>query len=92
MAFMAEARLRGVQMHGAVRELEANMDQLSVSQQYANHGIYVLCKVHLELITSHRAAQRFGRTSCSAAASQLFCAITAIVTFHVVCHGAYLPL
>ena len=34
-------------MHGTVRELETNMDQLSVSQQYANHGIYVLCKVPL---------------------------------------------
>jgi hypothetical protein len=33
------------QMHGSVRELEANMEQLSLSQQYANRGIYLLCKV-----------------------------------------------
>ena len=31
-------------MHGAVRELEANMEQMSLSQQYANRGIYILCK------------------------------------------------
>lgn len=34
-------------MHGSVRELEANMEQLSLSQQYANRGIYLLCKVRL---------------------------------------------
>lgn len=34
-----------MQMHGTVRELEANMEQLSLSQQYANRGIYILCKV-----------------------------------------------
>mmetsp|Transcript_19265 Transcript_19265/g.58167 ORF Transcript_19265/g.58167 Transcript_19265/m.58167 type:complete len:398 (-) Transcript_19265:313-1506(-) len=45
-----ETRYEVSEMHGAVRELEANMDQLSVSQQYANHGIYVLCKVVGDLI------------------------------------------
>ena len=37
------------QMHGSVRELEANMEQLSLSQQYANRGIYLLCKVQMLL-------------------------------------------
>lgn len=38
-----------MQMHGTVRELESNMEQLSLSQQYANRGIYLLCKVQAPL-------------------------------------------
>jgi hypothetical protein len=32
-------------MHCAVRELEAGLEDISLSQQYSNRGIYILCKV-----------------------------------------------
>ena len=38
------------QMHGAVRELEAGLEEISLSQQYANRGIYILCKVVGEMM------------------------------------------
>ncbi len=38
------------QMHGAVRELEAGLEEISLSQQYANRGIYLLCKVVGEMM------------------------------------------
>ena len=37
-------------MHGAVRELEAGLEEISLSQQYANRGIYLLCKVVGEMM------------------------------------------
>ncbi len=58
-----------MQMHGTVRELESNMDQLSVSQQYANHGIYVLCKVLLLPGCRAPCARMLSPCSCAEAAS-----------------------
>ena len=37
-------------MHGAVREVEAGLEEISLSQQYANRGIYILCKVVGEMM------------------------------------------
>lgn len=45
-----QARCDINEMHESVRELDGNMSQLSTSQQYANRGIYVLCKVVGDLI------------------------------------------
>ena len=33
-----------VQVHTSVKELETNLEDLSSSQQYANEGIYLLCR------------------------------------------------
>lgn len=32
------------QVHNCVRELEGNLEDLSLNQQYANDGIYLLCR------------------------------------------------
>lgn len=45
-----EARCDIAEMHGTVRELDGSMNHLSISQQYANRGIYVLCKVVGDMI------------------------------------------
>lgn len=31
-------------MHNSVRELEGNLEDISLNQQYANDGIYLLCR------------------------------------------------
>lgn len=38
----------GVQIHCAVRDLEAGLEDISLSQQYSNRGIYILCKVRAD--------------------------------------------
>jgi hypothetical protein len=51
------------EMHGTVRELEANMEQLSLSQQYANRGIYILCKVVGDMMKAPAAGGPGGRAA-----------------------------
>lgn len=50
-----------LQVHDAVRSLEGNLDELNGGLQYANQGIYVLCKVLGEMmqgggVNKHRGA------------------------------------
>ena len=37
-------RVVSAQVHNCVRELEGNLEDLSLNQQYANDGIYLLCR------------------------------------------------
>ena len=37
-------RVVQAQVHNCVRELEGNLEDLSLNQQYANDGIYLLCR------------------------------------------------
>ena len=33
-----------MQVHASVRELEGSMENMTLNQQYANEGIFILCK------------------------------------------------
>ena len=33
-----------VQVHDSVRLIEGNMESLTINQQYATEGVYILCK------------------------------------------------
>ena len=50
LALRASQSLRLTQVHSAVRELESGMEQIASSQQFANRGIYILCKVVGEMM------------------------------------------
>ncbi|KAK9840804.1 hypothetical protein WJX81_005840 [Elliptochloris bilobata] len=53
-----DTRARVSEVHNCVRELEGNLEDISLNQQYANDGIYLLCRVVGDLMkgAGHRAA------------------------------------
>ena len=40
----APVALQYVQVHASVREMEGNLENMALSQQNANEGIFLLCK------------------------------------------------
>lgn len=38
-------------MHSSVKELEGNLEDISLNQQYANEGIYLLCRHGIQVST-----------------------------------------
>ena len=41
-----------MQVHSSVRELEGNLEEISLNQQYANDGIYLLCRCLPPMLTA----------------------------------------